>query len=180
MCIVHMKRHAISASNCWHEGLYSACCLHRMYEKKMDFLEISWFIWYYLCNLSLKIAFQKIFDGEMFVITSQTTSLQIFCESILYFGVISKIDKEADEQFEEDLPQGMIGLRVASRWASWTVPSIKLYICVYLYIPDRMHHASWPPVHVRAYVHVCTHTCAYIYVHVWVVSCSYCLPVYIL
>ena len=49
------------------------------------------------------------------IITSQTTSLEKNCESILYFGVISKIDKDADEQFEEDLSQGMIGLRVASR-----------------------------------------------------------------
>ena len=41
----------------------------------------------------------KIFEGEMFIRILPTTLLQIFCENLLYFLVIFKSMKIADDTF---------------------------------------------------------------------------------
>ena len=48
---------------------------------------------------SQKRFYQKIFEGEMFIRILLTTLLQIFCENLLYFQVIFKSMKIADDTF---------------------------------------------------------------------------------
>ena len=48
---------------------------------------------------SKKRFYQKIFEGEMFIRILPTTLLQIFCENLLYFQVIFKSMKIADNIF---------------------------------------------------------------------------------
>ena len=48
---------------------------------------------------SQKRFYQKIFEGEMFIRILPTTLLQIFCENLLYFQVIFKSMKIADDTF---------------------------------------------------------------------------------
>ena len=51
---------------------------------------------------SQKRFYQKIFEGEMFIRILPTTLLQIFCENLLYFQVIFKSMKIADDTFLEN------------------------------------------------------------------------------
>ena len=48
---------------------------------------------------SQKRFYQKIFEGEMFIRILPTTLFQIFCENLLYFQVIFKSMKIADDTF---------------------------------------------------------------------------------
>ena len=51
-------------------------------------------------DIFLKKAFlSKLFEGEMFIRILPTTLLQIFCENLLYFQVILKSMKIADDTF---------------------------------------------------------------------------------
>ena len=54
----------------------------------------------YFVDIFLTKAFlSKIFQGEMFIRILPTTLLQIFCENLLYFQVILKSMKIADDIF---------------------------------------------------------------------------------
>ena len=54
----------------------------------------------YFVDIFLTKAFlSKIFEGEMFIRILPTTLLQIFCENLLYFQVIFKGMKIADDTF---------------------------------------------------------------------------------
>ena len=56
--------------------------------------------WLFFFYIFLTIAFlSKIFEGEMFIRILPTTLLQIFCENLLYFQVIFKSMKIADDTF---------------------------------------------------------------------------------
>ena len=48
---------------------------------------------------SQKCFLSNIFEGEMFSLIYPTSLLQIFCENLLYFQVIFKIMKIADDTF---------------------------------------------------------------------------------
>ena len=54
----------------------------------------------YFVDIFLTKAFlSNIFEGEMFIRILLTTLLRIFCENLLYFHVIFKSMKEADDTF---------------------------------------------------------------------------------
>ena len=54
----------------------------------------------YFVDIFLTKAFlSKIFEGEMFIRILPTTLLQIFCENLLYFQVIFRSMKIADNTF---------------------------------------------------------------------------------
>ena len=62
----------------------------------------------------------KIFEGEMFIRILPTTLIQIFCENLLYFQVIFKSMKIADDTF---LGKSSVnGLRVTlEKLSSWSL-----------------------------------------------------------
>ena len=54
---------------------------------------------YFVHIFLTKACLSKLFEGEMFIRLLPTTLLQIFCENLLYFQVIFKSVKIADDTF---------------------------------------------------------------------------------
>ena len=57
---------------------------------------------YFVDIFLTKTFLSKIFEGEMFIRMLPTTLLQIFCENLLYFQVIFKSMKLADDTFSSN------------------------------------------------------------------------------